>query len=221
MSWRNQLSKKCLRQTDYAIAVACRVCSWAEQRFLVPYNPFANIGKLCESDRADIVWTQAEEDTFLSNADERFTLPLLLALYSGQRQGDLLRMCFSKVKPIDGLPWYNGTHLHVRQRKHQKGKPKPFVRVAAHPKIKPLLDALWLENGDGPILRGARGKAWKTGFASAFSAEKQRLGFDHLHFHDLRGTCVTRLRLAGCDIPEIASITGHSEKRAEEILRKN
>jgi integrase len=221
MAWRKQLSEKSLRQTDYAIAVACRMCSWAEQHFFVPYNPFSNIEKLYDSDRAEIVWTIADEDAFLSKAEDRFKLALLLALYSGQRQGDLLRMRFSNDKPTDGLPWYDGTHFHVKQRKNQKGKPKSFVRVPAHPKIKDLLDTLWHENGDGPILLGARGKAWKTGFGSAFSAEKQRLGFHHLHFHDLRGTCVTRLRIAGCSISEIASITGHSEKRAEEILTKN
>lgn len=33
-----------------------------------------------------------------------------------------------------------------------------------------------------------------------------------LTFHDLRGTAVTRLAKAGCTVPEIATITGHSLK---------
>jgi hypothetical protein len=36
-----------------------------------------------------------------------------------------------------------------------------------------------------------------------------------LHFHDLRGTAVTRLALSGCTTPQIAAITGHSD----EILK--
>jgi integrase len=39
-----------------------------------------------------------------------------------------------------------------------------------------------------------------------------------LHFHDLRGTAVIRLAIAGCTVPEIASITGHSLKDVEQIL---
>jgi integrase len=39
-----------------------------------------------------------------------------------------------------------------------------------------------------------------------------------LHFHDLRGTAVTRLALSNCSVPEIASITGHSLKTVQEIL---
>jgi integrase len=39
-----------------------------------------------------------------------------------------------------------------------------------------------------------------------------------LHFHDLRGTAVTRLALAGCTVPEIAAITGHSIMTVQQIL---
>jgi integrase len=39
-----------------------------------------------------------------------------------------------------------------------------------------------------------------------------------LHFHDLRGTAVTRLALSNCSVPEIAAITGHSMKTVQEIL---
>ncbi|MNL58420.1 Phage integrase family protein [compost metagenome] len=41
---------------------------------------------------------------------------------------------------------------------------------------------------------------------------------EDLTFHDLRGTAVTRLAIAGCSIPQIASITGHSLRDVESIL---
>jgi integrase len=37
-------------------------------------------------------------------------------------------------------------------------------------------------------------------------------------FHDLRGTAVTRLAVAGCTEAEIASITGHSLRDVGAIL---
>jgi hypothetical protein len=41
---------------------------------------------------------------------------------------------------------------------------------------------------------------------------------DDLHFHDRRGTAATRLALAGCSVPQIAAITGHSLGDVEGIL---
>jgi integrase len=37
-------------------------------------------------------------------------------------------------------------------------------------------------------------------------------------FHDLRGTAVTRLALAGCTEAEIATITGHSLRSVRAII---
>jgi integrase len=37
-------------------------------------------------------------------------------------------------------------------------------------------------------------------------------------FHDLRGTAVTRLAIAGCTEAEIATITGHSLRDVRSIL---
>lgn len=39
-----------------------------------------------------------------------------------------------------------------------------------------------------------------------------------LHFHDLRGTAVTMLSVAGCNPQQIAAITGHSLKTVTVIL---
>ena len=47
---------------------------------------------------------------------------------------------------------------------------------------------------------------------------KQAAKIEGLTFHDLRGTAVTRLALAGYSVPEIASITGHSLKDVETML---
>lgn len=41
---------------------------------------------------------------------------------------------------------------------------------------------------------------------------------DGLTFHDLRGTAVTRLALSGCEVPEIAAITGHKLSHVGTIL---
>lgn len=45
-------------------------------------------------------------------------------------------------------------------------------------------------------------------------------GIADLHFHDLRGTTVTMLFQAGCSLGEIVAVTGHSLRRAQDILDK-
>jgi len=42
-------------------------------------------------------------------------------------------------------------------------------------------------------------------------------GIGDLTFHDLRGTAVVRLAIAGATVPQIATFTGHSLKDVEAI----
>ena len=71
-------------------------------------NPRARGGRLYHGTRVDKIWTHDDEAAFLKSAPAHLHLPLLLALWTGQRQGDLLR-----------LPWsaYDGTHIRLRQSK--------------------------------------------------------------------------------------------------------
>ena len=64
------------------------------------------------------------------------------------------------------------------------------------------------DKSDGtPRTRDALKQAWRDTYA------KSKLTAD-LHFHDLRGAAVTMLAEAGCTVPEIATITGHTQAHA-------
>ena len=69
------------------------------------------------------------------------------------------------------------------------------------------------------ILTTPTGRAWTKRYFNEhwFEAEKAA-GITDLHFHDLRGTAITMLAEAGCTVPEIASVTGHSFKHVTHIL---
>jgi integrase len=65
---------------------------------------------------------------------------------------------------------------------------------------------------------------WRVSWATACKAAGIGAEFgeeNDLHFHDLRGTAITRLALAGCTVPEIASVTGHSIKTVNDMLEKH
>jgi integrase len=72
----------------------------------------------------------------------------------------------------------------------------------------------------GPlILTNTRGLAWTSdGFRTSWAKACDRAGIDGLTFHDLRGTAVVRLAIAGATVPQIGAVTGHSLKDVEAIL---
>lgn len=88
--------------------------------------------------------------------------------------------------------------------------------------LKTALDARRPEKPEGAILRNTFGEPWTSdGFRASWGKafNKAKLSDAGLHFHDLRGTAVTRLALSGCTTPQIAAITGHSPRDVDEILK--
>jgi len=106
--WRDELAIRSVRQADYAWVVLARILSVGVDRGKIRDNPCARGGRLYGSTRVDNIWTIEQEEAFLKSAPVHLHLPLLLALWTGQRQGDLLRM-----------PWsaYDGAHIRLRPRK--------------------------------------------------------------------------------------------------------
>ena len=78
--------------------------------------------------------------------------------------------------------------------------------------LKAALDAAKI--GKGPedhILLNSDGQPWTPdGFRSSSRKACAAAGVTNLTFHDLRGTAVTRLAIAGCTEAEIATLTGRS-----------
>jgi integrase len=203
LAWRDKLAVASRRQADYAWVVLARVLSWALNRGLIAANPCEKGGRLYRGSRADKIWTADDEAAFLRSAPTHLHLPLLLALWTGQRQGDLLR-----------LPWsaYDGTHIRLRQ---SKTGARVVVPVGA-----PLKVALDAAKKLGPIILTSTDKRpWTPdGFRASWGKACAKAGIVGVTFNDLRGTAVTRLALAGCTEAEIATITGHSLRDVRTIL---
>jgi integrase len=203
MKWRDKLAANSRRQADYAWQVLARILSWAHDRGLVLTNPCARGGRLYRGSRVDRIWTASDEAAFLKSASPHLHLPLLLALWTGQRQGDLLR-----------LPWsaYDGKTIRLRQ---SKTGARVTIPVGA-----PLKAALDAAKKHGPlILTNSLRRPWTShGFQTSWRIAATKANIVGLTFHDLRGTAVTRLATTGCTTPEIASLTGHSLRDVNAIL---
>ena len=65
---------------------------WALKRGLIDVNPCAEGGKLYHGTRVDRVWPDADIESFLAVASAPMRLAMMLAINTGQRQGDLRRL---------------------------------------------------------------------------------------------------------------------------------
>ncbi|QGY01612.1 tyrosine-type recombinase/integrase [Methylobacterium mesophilicum SR1.6/6] len=203
MAWRDRLAMRSRRGADYAWAVLARILSWAIDRGLVLANPCERGGRLYRASRADKVWSDDDEARFLASAPAHLHLALILALWTGQRQGDLLR-----------LPWaaYDGAAIRLTQ---QKTGARVYVPVGAP--LKAALDAM--PRTSGMILLNSDGRSWTSdGFRTSWRKACFAAGITGLTFHDLRGTAVSRLAMAGASSAEIATLTGHSLRDVDAIL---
>jgi integrase len=179
--WRDKLALKSRRQADYAYVVLARVLSWGLDQGLVPANPCVRGGRVYRGSRAENIWMAADEAAFLERAPAHLHLPLMLALWTGQRQGDLLKLLWSA---------YDGTHIRLRQ---SKGGVRVVIRVGAP--LKALLDAT--PKRAMTVLTALEGKPWTPdGFRASWGKARKAAGVVGVTFHDLRGTAVTRLFLA-------------------------
>jgi integrase len=158
----------------------------------------------------------------MQNAEIEMQWALLLALHTGQREGDLLR-----------LPWtaYDGEKIRLRQGKARRGrKLGPLIEIPCTEALRRMLDAM--ERVSPLILTTKTARAFKKRyFSKCWASTMEKAGVKtvkfpdmeepvQLHFHDLRGTTITLLAEAGCTPQQIATITGHSLKTVHQILER-
>jgi len=212
MDWRDKLAVKSIRQADYAWTVLARILSWAKDRGKITVNPCERGGRLYNGTRVDFIWTIEDEAAFLGRAPIHLHLPLLLALWTGQRQGDLLRLTWSA---------YDGTHIRLKQSKSERrgARRTVHVKIPIGAPLKAALDQA-AKNKESPIiLLNSEGRPWTPdGFRSSWGKACNKARIEDVTFNDLRGTAVTRLALVGCTEAEISAITGHSMRDVRSIL---
>jgi integrase len=206
--WRNELAQSSARQADYAMAVLGIVLQWGVDHGYNRRNHAMKPRRLYRADRALKVWSPEQIAAFLRVADPPMQLAMVLALYTGQRQGDLLKLTWGAVE---------GDAITVRQ-----GKRGALVTVPVLPDLAVSLERARKALKAATILSTASGRSWtavhfqhrwrKTTIAAG-------LGGADRTFHDLRGTFVTIADEADWEAREIARITGWKSAVVEEMLR--
>lgn len=201
------------RFANYTVDVFRSMFKWGKTYGHCELNPAAEVARLprprgmAKKNRA---WTDLEVSTVLERCQGGIRAAVALAVYTGMRQGDALRLTWAARKS-GWITW-------------QQGKTGDEVSVPEHRALTAILNAA-KKDGIHVVAReqrnvfrknkGPRSSDYSSmGFRASFFRiirelrEAGTIG-DGLTFHGLRVTAATNLADAGCDPKTIAAITGH------------
>lgn len=196
-AWRDEMADS-PRQADYAIQVLKLLLSWGLKRGFVETNRAVGVERLYRADRREQSWSDDQVTDFLKSAPEPLARALVLAIETGQRQGDLLT-----------LPWSSLKHDVIELRQSKTRQP---VAIPVSAKLKACLENVPKGRALTILTRGD-GLPWDpkgNGFRAAWRDACKSAGVAGVTFHDLRGTFVTNRLAEGWTALEVAVCTGHS-----------
>ncbi len=223
LAYHEEIGRDRPREADNRLSVLSAIFSYAASRGAIAENPIKGFERLYDSDRSDKIWLEGDIKKFMKGAPLELQQALILALHTGQRYGDLVRLRWAD---------YDGETLNLCQSKGSRS-----VAVTATATLRAMLDGMdrrgpfiltrpdgrpWFTEKDDKAL----GKAWHARMKDSgiypkpwdeMTKEEKR---GQLHFHDIRGTAVTLLSEAGATPQQIAGLTGHSIKSVYTILEK-
>lgn len=205
------------------IAVVRTMFSYADQKgWRKTINPAFNLKLEGVAPRL-VMWLDKELLHFVATADamqlHSVGDAVVVAVSSGQRQADVL-----------GL---KAAVTTAERLKLQQGKRKARIDAPMLPQLHARLADIARRLRDRAVVsleaplitREDTGEKYDAySFNKAFrtvreAAAKTMPDIANRKFLDLRDTAVTRLALAGCDLPEISAITGHSLQSITQIMK--
>ena len=185
------------------------VMSWSVPRGWRETNPCTHVKKL-KGGVAYPPWDAGDIEHFRAYARSDLWQAGALALYSGQRLGDVLKMRWADIE--EGL-------IAVTQTKTKKK-----LWIPMHAQLRLLLGEL--PRSSVTILTNSKGLPWTAmGFRASWAAELNRAEMKTLRdksrvFHGLRKSAVVFLLEAGCTDAEVAAVTGQSRQMVEHYSRQ-
>lgn len=204
MGWRAAVAQTSgNREADNRLSVISAMLTWARENGRVMANHIAGFRRLHHVDRSEMIWLPEHVHAFMAVAPVELQRALILALHTGQRQGDLLKLTWNN---------YDGALISLRQSKGARKVEVPFTKA-----LRAMLDGM--DRTSAVILTTKTGRPWQSRhFKAEWAKASAAAEIADLHFHDLRGTAVTMLSEADCTVPMIAAITGHTLTGATAIL---
>ncbi len=175
-----------------------QLLNFAVSEEMIPFNPVAKRIKPLKMGEHK-PWAQSSMDAFLKLAGRTPRLAFYLALYTGQREADIVSMRWSDI------------HDNMIRVKPQKTETTTEVElfIPIHPKLATVLKAAKQASRGLTILQQRNGRPYTlNGFKMVWHEDRGRQ--PGCVFHGLRKNATVALAEAGCSDHEIQSITGHA-----------
>jgi len=185
------------RVANYVMAVVSVACEHGKEQGYLKDNPVRGVKRVRRArgtPAANRPWTETERRVVLDQAPMQLRVPIALAMFTGLRKGDVLRLTKAAIR--NGKIW------------RRTSKTGQEVSIPIHPDLAHLLAAAPAHDAV-TIAATTNGTPWTTsGFNSTFIKAIARLGQqglvgDGLTFHGLRHTVGTLLIEAGADIDTV------------------
>jgi integrase len=205
------------RTADYGKQVLSAMLTFAVDEGLIMNNPCKGMANRYQSDRSEIIWTDADVDRLEKLVDDpkaavskEIVWALKLACLTGLRQADLLKLAWSHVDEFS---------VEIKAGKSRKrGKGQRSVTIPRYPELDALLKEI--PQRSTQVLTNISGHAWRSGFSSSWNKAMKAMKETRLHFHDARGTFATKIYSADFGPKEIAALLGWSEEEVEKIINR-
>jgi integrase len=199
---RNEIAAKSTTGADIAMSLISALWEFAIEQLgqdNLGADPTHGIKRVHEGEHEHEPWPPELIERFLHEARPSLRWAVKLALYTGQRRSDLVKMKWSQFWCDDrGRYW-----IDVRQQK--TGVP---LSIPCHKELRTELENM--PRVAETILVGDRGAPlFADSLSAAVRKQLREMGVDGYVIHGLRKNAAVALADAGCSTMEIAAITGH------------
>lgn len=190
-------------KANHILEVLSALIGWGIPRDYADANPCRDIPKFRKG-AGYAAWRWDQIELFRREAAPHLWHAAALALYTGQRIGDVLGMKWSDIRAGE---------VHVVQDKTGKA-----VWVPIHKELAEVLETI--ERRSIYILTTGDGQPWAGGFHSSWKKQMRKKALAdmlaaRLVPHGLRKSAVVMMLEAGCTVPQVAAITGQSHQMVE------
>jgi integrase len=193
---RNDIAAKSTTAADIAMGLISALWEFATEQLGLELDadPTHGVRRVHKVTHEHEPWPPELIERFLREARPSLRWAVKLALYTGQRRSDLVKMKWSQ---------FDGEFIEVRQQ-----KTGALLSIPCHKELGAELKSM--PRIADTILIGERGAAL-TGSSLSVMVRRQlrEMGVNGYAIHGLRKNAAVALADAGCDTMEIAAITGH------------
>lgn len=188
-----------LASLSAALAFAVRELEWIEEnpvrRLRREKEPRGRVRFLDEEERQRLLEACRE------SSDSRLLAITLLAIYTGMRQSEIMRLRWTDIDLSRGRATVHESKNGERRTIPVAGSALETLR--RHGAVRRIDSDLVFTNKSGVA-------AWNR---RAWDAAVARAGLSDFRFHDCRHTAASYLLMSGASLPEVAKILGHKTMR--------